>query len=438
MISKRSRRTQPEFSLDETAAAIARNQLQTAGDSSTLPIGDKKRKLPSNFLLLADETLSPSVSSVSSSAPQTPPENTNIDIRRTAPTTPSLVSRQRQQLPALSLQPHTLIIDPTPGSESQYRIVSRLGAGAWAANYKALDLLKNRFVTLKRFFYIPRDNSVAASTTGYQPASETGHYESDEVMREAADQEYRISRVIRKRSENLFADSDIICAEKMFSVSPYEVYLVFPYVEARDLNTYMRTVIAPALSVATQQKIIIGDILQIISNILKIVARLSAIGIAHSDLTPGNILITLPDGVIKLIDFGLGCNFPDLLSESIDRTTDDELETRCDYEYRTTLRYKDPLAASITLTPANAKQSYEMFAVYACGIIARQLFDDAQIVRPITSFVQIDRTAAMPEYVYALIYSMTSPNINARLRASDYAVRFEIARNRYLAASQQT
>ena len=412
----------------------SRGETPTASD-------DAENKETRRQRLIADESLDASPVAV---APRDDIIQQALDyIFPSQPyTTPSLQQQRQQQqqqtrqsLPKRVLEEGDLIVPASGGS--QFRIEKRLGAGRYATTYKAYSSLADTSVVLKRFFYIeapqPTQQELFSRKRRIALESEIGNFESAEYMKETALREFRVSRIIKKRSDELLCGTDIVCAQRIFSVSVNEICIEFPFVEAVDLDQYMTQMFYPMLRVPDRIPIAVLDIIRVISNILRIVGRLSAIGIAHSDLTPQNVLIVRGSGVIKFIDFGLGCNFIDLLSETAE--TEDETATRCPLAYDTSYAFKDPLALSIRLSSTNVREMYELFAVYACGKIAQRLFDDTTSVNSV--MIPIRQTSAMPRGVYMLIRSMCSPEITKRLRAAEYAQLFDIEHERYRIATNQ-
>lgn len=338
---------------------------------------------------------------------------------------PRIPSNRR---PVAILSANAVIADPI--TNIRYQIVKQLGSGQFAFNYKAVSSETLGAVTLKRFYYNPEATAAYRTRHEQDPKAVTGLFSSAGEMEVDAKLEFAVSQVIKKRSQSLLCANDVVCARRMFKITDNEIYIEFPYVEAVNLDQYMRKVLYPAAHEVTLQRDYVMNCLKIARDILLIVGRLGAIRVAHSDIKPSNVLIEIADNNIRLIDFGLGCNFPDIV-EPGQRPDQAELFTACPYAYDTTINYKDPLAESINLTATNAVDMYAKFAVYSCGIIVQRLFDDQSSDAMVP--IPIRKTTLMPMYVYALIKSMTSHAITERLSAFEYGFRFEEALERFSA-----
>lgn len=350
-----------------------------------------------------------------------------IKSRRVTPLTPAALPVTPARTPELTMRASGVLKSGSTVrnifARVTYTIVRQLGAGTGGTVYSAsIDGSQTPAVALKRFIYVPLDEQAQRRDIPVFT------YESSDDALAAARAEFSLLRVITRRSQRLMCASDVVCADALFQTSPNETFLVFPYIEAKNLQQYTDEVLHPMSIVPKRQRAFVHDALHIIENVLRIVARLEAISVAHVDLKPANILIT-PAGVVKLIDFGIGCNFPDELDDN--PLQEDVVTTACKQRYATTLAYQDPQASKLRPSDTVPMQRlYQAFALYSIGKMLQLLFDAAQ--QPQDKLV-VRATTLMPSYVLKIIQSMTQSDVLARRTPAEYAERLQIARQHYLA-----
>ena len=148
---------------------------------------------------------------------------------------------------------------------SQYRIVELLGKGGIAIVYRAYNDSLERDVAIK-----------------FLTASQFGGVQVRErFMREA--------RVVARLSHaHIMAIYDV-------GQEDTQPYLVLEYIPGTSLSTWLQS---------HRDKLSLRNVLQIITEVLQVLAFAHARDLIHRDLKPDNILIT-PDGAVKVADFGL-------------------------------------------------------------------------------------------------------------------------------------
>ncbi len=147
---------------------------------------------------------------------------------------------------------------------SHYRIVQRLGRGAMGLVYKAQDLKLERPVAIK---LISRDIAL-------NPEQRT-----------------RFEREARTAS---LLDHGNICTIHEFGETPEgELYIVMGFCPGENLRTRLERGPLP-----------LKEAVNIAEQIAQGLAKAHSLGVIHRDIKPANIML-LPDGVVKIVDFGL-------------------------------------------------------------------------------------------------------------------------------------
>ncbi len=147
---------------------------------------------------------------------------------------------------------------------SHYRIVQRLGRGAMGLVYKAQDLKLERPVAIK---VISRDIAL-------NPEQRT-----------------RFEREARTAS---LLDHGNICTIHEFGETPDgELYIVMGFCPGENLRSRLERGPLP-----------LKEAVNIAEQIAQGLAKAHSLGVIHRDIKPANIML-LPDGVVKIVDFGL-------------------------------------------------------------------------------------------------------------------------------------
>jgi serine/threonine protein kinase/uncharacterized membrane protein len=153
--------------------------------------------------------------------------------------------------------------------DDRYQIESYLGEGAMGAVFKAIQLRLRRPVAFK----VPL------------PV-----YMSDEGFRQRFERE--ALAMAKVHHENVVGVHDVNVAKSSGEIS----YLVLEYVEGKDLDIYLRE---------QETNLTVGQVLELFHGIAKGLQSAHAAPIVHRDIKPSNIIVTQPQGVAKVLDFGV-------------------------------------------------------------------------------------------------------------------------------------
>jgi tetratricopeptide (TPR) repeat protein/tRNA A-37 threonylcarbamoyl transferase component Bud32 len=147
---------------------------------------------------------------------------------------------------------------------SHYRIVGRLGEGGMGVVYKAEDLRLKRPVALK---FLPP------------------HLEADESARK---------RFVHEAQAASALEHPNICSVYEIDTTPEgQTFIAMPCYEGQTLRERL-----------SEGPLPLDEALDIASQVAGGLSRAHEKGITHRDIKPGNLLVT-PDGVVKVMDFGL-------------------------------------------------------------------------------------------------------------------------------------
>jgi eukaryotic-like serine/threonine-protein kinase len=150
----------------------------------------------------------------------------------------------------------------------RYRIEQRIGVGGMGVVWRAVDLLLDQSVALKRVSLVGVEDQQA------------------ELIRQRALREARLAARLRHH-RHVVATYDV-------RIDDGDVWLVLEYLPSRSLAQILdeRGPLDP------------GQVARIGAQVADALAAAHALGIEHRDITPGNVLIT-DDGAVKLTDFGI-------------------------------------------------------------------------------------------------------------------------------------
>ena len=166
----------------------------------------------------------------------------------------------------------------------RYIIESVLGQGGFGITYLGIDELHEKKVAIKEFFPqgIVTRNIEYKDTVTVTFVGEKDNYEKgkERFLKEA--------RTMAKFSK----DEGIVKALDFFEINN-TAYIVMEYLEGVTLKQYLRE----------NQRIAPEDLIELLVPLIESLDEIHSQGMIHRDISPDNIMV-LPDGRIKLMDFG--------------------------------------------------------------------------------------------------------------------------------------
>ena len=166
----------------------------------------------------------------------------------------------------------------------RYTIEGVLGQGGFGITYLGMDELHEKPVAIKEFFpqgivtrNIEYQDTVTVTFVGEKDNYEKG---KERFLKEA--------RTMAKFSK----DEGIVKALDFFEINN-TAYIVMEYLEGVTLKQYLRE----------NQRIAPEDLIELLVPLIESLDEIHSQGMIHRDISPDNIMV-LPDGRIKLMDFG--------------------------------------------------------------------------------------------------------------------------------------
>jgi eukaryotic-like serine/threonine-protein kinase len=147
---------------------------------------------------------------------------------------------------------------------SHYRVVARLGKGSMGAVYKAQDLKLDRPVAIK--------------------------FTSPDV---ASNPDQRSRFVREARTASLLDHPNICTIHEFGETDEGELFIAMAYCPGENLRSRLERGPFP-----------LKEAVQVAEQVALGLAKAHSMGIVHRDIKPANIMLT-PDGVVKIVDFGL-------------------------------------------------------------------------------------------------------------------------------------
>jgi serine/threonine protein kinase len=166
------------------------------------------------------------------------------------------------------------------GSINQYKLIERLGDGAYGVVYKAVNTYTNNVYTIKAI-------NISRMTSGQIQMVEN---EISAMMDISNDEDCSKFIVCYYNSFN-----EIIKGEQ------YKI-IVMEYIEGEELFSFINK------RISNKEKLQPDEILQWMEYLLFGLSRIHDKGYAHRDIKLENIIINKEQGVIKIIDLGFACS----------------------------------------------------------------------------------------------------------------------------------
>ena len=179
----------------------------------------------------------------------------------------------------------------------RYTIEGVLGQGGFGITYLGIDELHEKKVAIKEFFpqgivtrNIEYEDTVTVTFVGEKDNYEKG---KERFLKEA--------RTMAKFSK----DEGIVKALDFFGINN-TAYIVMEYLEGITLKQYLRE----------NQRIAPEDLIELLVPLIESLDEIHSQGMIHRDISPDNIMV-LPDGRIKLMDFGAARDYTEFGEKSL-------------------------------------------------------------------------------------------------------------------------
>ena len=179
----------------------------------------------------------------------------------------------------------------------RYTIEGVLGQGGFGITYLGIDELHEKKVAIKEFFpqgivtrNIEYQDTVTVTFVGEKDNYEKG---KERFLKEA--------RTMAKFSK----DEGIVKALDFFEINN-TAYIVMEYLEGITLKQYLRE----------NQRIAPEDLIELLVPLIEALDEIHSQGMIHRDISPDNIMV-LPDGRIKLMDFGAARDYTEFGEKSL-------------------------------------------------------------------------------------------------------------------------
>ena len=179
----------------------------------------------------------------------------------------------------------------------RYTIEKVLGQGGFGITYLGMDELHEKPVAIKEFFpqgivtrNIEYEDTVTVTFVGEKENYEKG---KERFLKEA--------RTMAKFSK----DEGIVKALDFFEINN-TAYIVMEYLEGITLKQYLRE----------NQRIAPEDLIELLVPLIESLDEIHSQGMIHRDISPDNIMV-LPDGRIKLMDFGAARDYTEFGEKSL-------------------------------------------------------------------------------------------------------------------------
>ena len=179
----------------------------------------------------------------------------------------------------------------------RYTIEGVLGQGGFGITYLGTDELHEKKVAIKEFFpqgivtrNIEYQDTVTVTFVGEKDNYEKG---KERFLKEA--------RTMAKFSK----DEGIVKALDFFEINN-TAYIVMEYLEGITLKQYLRE----------NKRIAPEDLIELLVPLIESLDEIHSQGMIHRDISPDNIMV-LPDGRIKLMDFGAARDYTEFGEKSL-------------------------------------------------------------------------------------------------------------------------
>ena len=179
----------------------------------------------------------------------------------------------------------------------RYTIEGVLGQGGFGITYLGMDELHKKKVAIKEFFpqgivtrNIEYEDTVTVTLVGEKENYDKG---KERFLKEA-------------QTMAMFSkDKGIVKALDFFEINN-TTYIVMEYLEGVTLKQYLRE----------NERIAAEDLVELLVPLIEALDEIHSQGLIHRDISPDNIMV-LPDGRIKLMDFGAARDYTEFGEKSL-------------------------------------------------------------------------------------------------------------------------
>ena len=179
----------------------------------------------------------------------------------------------------------------------RYTIEGVLGQGGFGITYLGMDELHKKKVAIKEFFpqgivtrNIEYEDTVTVTLVGEKENYDKG---KERFLKEA-------------QTMAMFSkDEGIVKALDFFEINN-TAYIVMEYLEGVTLKQYLRE----------NERIDAEDLVELLVPLIEALDEIHSQGLIHRDISPDNIMV-LPDGRIKLMDFGAARDYTEFGEKSL-------------------------------------------------------------------------------------------------------------------------
>ena len=177
----------------------------------------------------------------------------------------------------------------------RYTIEGVLGQGGFGITYLGMDELHKKKVAIKEFFPqgIVTRNIEYEDTVTVTLVGEKENYDKGK------------ERFLKEAQTMFSKDKGIVKALDFFEINN-TAYIVMEYLEGVTLKQYLRE----------NERIDAEDLVELLVPLIEALDEIHSQGLIHRDISPDNIMV-LPDGRIKLMDFGAARDYTEFGEKSL-------------------------------------------------------------------------------------------------------------------------
>ena len=179
----------------------------------------------------------------------------------------------------------------------RYIIEGVLGQGGFGITYLGIDELHEKKVAIKEFF----PQGIVTRNIEYQDTVTVTFVGEKENYEKGKERFLKEARTMAKFSK----DEGIVKALDFFEINN-TAYIVMEYLEGITLKQYLRE----------NQRIAPEDLIELLVPLIESLDEIHSQGMIHRDISPDNIMV-LPDGRIKLMDFGAARDYTEFGEKSL-------------------------------------------------------------------------------------------------------------------------